>query len=139
MNWIRERPLYYETDDYIVVHAGLHPDGRHPQDTDPVLLTRIRTWDGKGEDLSNPDNPPWFDFYRGTKTVFFGHWAARGLFRRGRVQCLDGGCVYGGGLTCCRAEDGKLFSVRAERVYRPPNVQGHPWKFERGPSLAEEM
>jgi hypothetical protein len=136
MQWLRDRPRFYETDDYLVVHAGLHPDGRHPRDTDPALLTRIRTWDGKGEALDNPENPAWFEFYRGKKMVFFGHWAARGLYRQPLIQCLDSGCVYGGSLTCCLAETGELYSVKAARTYRPPNRVGHPWKFERRPAPA---
>ncbi|MCK6570513.1 metallophosphoesterase [Myxococcota bacterium] len=64
------------------------------------------------------DRPPghvaWFDFDAGPRqgtTIFFGHWAALGLYAGRGVLCLDTGAVWGRGLTALRLEDGRLFTV----------------------------
>jgi bis(5'-nucleosyl)-tetraphosphatase (symmetrical) len=56
----------------------------------------------------------WFDLDPGPRvgsTVFFGHWAALGLYRGPGVLCLDTGAVWGRALTALRLEDGRIFSV----------------------------
>ena len=40
--------------------------------------------------------------------IFFGHWAALGLHLGDGVVGLDSGCAWGGSLTACRLEDGKI-------------------------------
>ena len=104
----------------MLVHAGLVP-GLHPDQTAPWDLVTIRTWDGEGEDLKNPDNPPWFDFYEGDDLVVFGHWAALGGISRSNVIGLDTGCVYGGELSCLILPERKFVRVSAERQYAAIN------------------
>jgi bis(5'-nucleosyl)-tetraphosphatase (symmetrical) len=57
---------------------------------------------------------PWYDVpgrqSRGTRVVF-GHWSTLGLLERADVLALDTGCVWGGGLTACRLDDGAIFEV----------------------------
>jgi bis(5'-nucleosyl)-tetraphosphatase (symmetrical) len=113
---VRHWPLWLELEDYMLVHAGVVPD-RHPRDTDPWILTTIRTWDGIGTDLLCPDNPPWFDLYTGVKPVVFGHWAALGGLRRQNAIGLDTGCVYGGMLTAYILPDERFVRVRAREPY----------------------
>jgi serine/threonine protein phosphatase 1 len=115
--WIKSFPLFFETDDFLVVHAGLIPDT-------PVakikagVITNIRTWDGVGEDLNNPDNPPWFEFYKGKKLVVYGHWAMMGLVVRENVIGLDTGCVYGKELSALVLPERRIVQVKAKKVYR---------------------
>jgi len=111
-NW----PLWLEDHDVMMVHAGLVP-GLHPDQTDPWHLVTIRTWDGKGEDLKNGDNPPWFDLYEGDDLVVFGHWAALGGLDRPKVVGLDTGCVYGGELSCLILPERKIVRVKAKKAY----------------------
>ena len=111
-NW----PLWFEDHELMLVHAGLVP-GLHPDQTDPWVLTTIRTWDGEGADLKNSNNPPWFDFYAGNDLVVFGHWAALGGLDRPRLVGLDTGCVYGGRLSCLILPERKLVSVPAKKAY----------------------
>lgn len=113
---IREWPLYIEMKDYILVHGGIVP-GVALVDSDPYLITSIRTWDGTGIALSEPNNPPWFDFYQGKKRVVFGHWAALEGVNRHNVTGIDTGCVYGKKLTALILPEQKLVSVKARKAY----------------------
>lgn len=129
-------PLYIENDDFLLVHAGLVP-GVPVEKTDPAHLTTIRSWDGIGENLKDPDNPPWFDFYFGSKLVVFGHWAALGGIVNKRVIGLDTGCVYGKYLSALVFPEKHIISVPAQEAYCPiiPDVLLSPRCHERGEAL----
>ena len=90
------------------------------EDMDPYVLLSVRTWDGKGEDLNNPEDPAWFECVTWPKTVIFGHWAAKGLVDNvpGFIG-LDSGCVYGKYLSAYCLEERKFYSVPAARPYSP--------------------
>lgn len=141
LGWLRARPLIAEWEDLIVVHAGLHPRwddpaavaaplerqiraGRTPmKDADLQFMVRVRHCDERGERPDDDVEPPagfapWDDFYRGARTVVFGHWAQRGLVHRPRVRGLDTGCVWGGRLTAWIAEEDRFVSVPARQAYR---------------------
>ncbi len=113
---VRKWPFWLDLGNYMLVHAGLAP-GQHPSETDPWVLTTIRTWDGVGDDLLNPENPPWYEYYRGKRTVVFGHWAALGGMQRDRVIGLDTGCVYGGMLSALILPERTFIRVRAHQPY----------------------
>lgn len=116
IEWMDALPMFIETDEFMVVHGGLIP-GEHPSESDPNIITRIRTWDGVGADLNNEANPAWYDLYKGEKLVVFGHWAALGLLARRNVICLDSGCVYGGQLTALELPSRSLHQVQAIQAY----------------------
>ena len=118
LDWMKSLPTFIEEEDFLVVHAGLEP-GVHPSRTGADILTRIRTWDGRGTDLYAQGDPPWFDLYRGEKPVIFGHWAALGLMVRPNAVCLDSGCVYGRQLSALVLPERKIVQVDAGRVYEP--------------------
>ena len=109
-------PACIETDEMIVVHAGLVP-GLRPESTSIGDLVNIRTWDGVGDDLQNPENRPWFDFYEGAKLVVFGHWAKLGGVVRENVVGLDTGCVYGGTLSALLLPERRIVAVPARKSY----------------------
>jgi len=111
-------PTVIEEEDFLAVHAGLRPDQPWPE-TEAVDLTNIRTWDGRGHDLQNLDNPPWFYHYHATKPVIFGHWAALGGVRRPNAIGLDTGCVYGGSLTALIWPEKRYVQVKARKTYCP--------------------
>jgi|SRR5579871_470457 len=55
---------------------------------------------------------PWFDFRDDPAvTIYFGHWAALGLYQKDNYVCLDSGCVWGNKLTAIRLDDRKIFQV----------------------------
>ena len=120
---VRTWPLWIETDDFLAVHGGLLP-GRSPAESNPADLVNIRTWDGRGEDLQDPGNPPWFDLYPGPKVVVFGHWALLGGVVRENVIGLDTGCVYGGRLSLVIFPGREILSVPARRTYCPTRAAG---------------
>jgi hypothetical protein len=110
-------PVYLEADDFIMVHAGLEPGKKGPAEMSERFLMQIRTWDGQGLDLDNPDNPPWFACVETDRTVVFGHWAKRGLVDLPGFKGLDTGCVYGGKLTGWCPEEDRFLQVPAKRAY----------------------
>lgn len=88
-------------------------------------LTRMRLTDAEGrleysfkDSLDDPmpeGFKPWFEFESktaATHQIVFGHWAAlQGKTISGRIQNVDGGCVWGHQLVAYRLEDQQLFTV----------------------------
>jgi len=93
-------------------------------------MTRMRfcTPRGKMEFHAKGVKPPagyrrWFDTYKRSKTVVFGHWSQLGLSVGKRHVGLDSGCVWGGSLTALRLEDRALYQV-ACAGYQAPGGDG---------------
>lgn len=116
VQWISSWPLYIEEEDFMVVHAGLVP-GEHPRHSEPDFLMNIRTWDGKGENIKDESNPPWYTFYKGEKLLIYGHWAKQGLMVRGNTIGLDSGCVYGKSLSGILLPERRIVQTSAFRNY----------------------
>jgi bis(5'-nucleosyl)-tetraphosphatase (symmetrical) len=133
--WLGAQPVMRVEDDVVVVHAGLHPSWSDPDVTAATLnaavyehvhqhrnrdirfATEVRYCDARGERPPRDDPPPgppfepWDHFYRGGRTVVFGHWARRGLVVAPHLRGLDSGCVYGGALTAWIAEEDRIVQV----------------------------
>lgn len=78
---------YYETEDYLFVHAGLRPGiPLTEQDSSDLLWIR---WDFISSN------------YEWGKTVVYGHTPLKEPFLSKTRLGLDTGCVYGRQLTCC--------------------------------------
>ncbi|MBF0287085.1 MAG: metallophosphoesterase [SAR324 cluster bacterium] len=118
-HWLERLPLFIEEKEFIVVHAGLAPN-QAPFETSADILTRIRTWDGQGTDLNNPEDPSWFELYHDPKLVLFGHWAKKGLVFRDNAIGLDTGCVYGKKLTAVVLPERSICQVPAKQIYEIP-------------------
>jgi hypothetical protein len=123
---MRSWPLFRQGEDWIVVHAGLHPR-LAPGETDPAFLTEVRFCTAEGRRPDEPDGKlaappagflPWYDFYQGARTVIFGHWARQGLLLRGWLRGLDTGCVYGGPLTGLWWPEDRIVQVPSRQPYR---------------------
>jgi diadenosine tetraphosphatase ApaH/serine/threonine PP2A family protein phosphatase len=118
-SWLEGRPLFIETDAFLAVHAGLFP-GKHPAETPEEVLLNIRTVrpeEGFDSDLNRNGDPAWHTYYKGTKPVFYGHWARQGLTISHPTYGLDSGCVYGRALSAYVLETGELIQVPAKSVY----------------------
>ncbi|MDX2170638.1 MAG: metallophosphoesterase [Deltaproteobacteria bacterium] len=134
LEWLAAQPVLRVEKDLAIVHGGLHPhwsdlraaartmnagfDAARPDRDERVrFATEVRhcTADGARPEVDDPPPgppfKPWDHWYRGERTVVFGHWAMRGLVRGKRVRGLDSGCVYGGPLTAWIAEEDRLVQV----------------------------
>lgn len=63
---------------------------------------------------------PWF-FLRDDRdiNIFFGHWAALGIFQHNGYFCLDSGCSWGNQLSAMRLSDRVLFQVENSEAFSP--------------------
>lgn len=113
--WLISLPHIIERDDFILVHAGLHPD--YGVDTPLEIATLIRLVDGK----------PWYESYNWNKLVIYGHWAVDGLRVRQYTIGLDTGCCFGGHLTAFCLETRDIWQVRSGGVYKEPEH----WKYTK--------
>ena len=112
LDWLKSLPLLIRGGGWVAVHAGLNPEG----ETTEIQATRLRRW----PDDSSKEHPFWWEVYRGSDLVVYGHDAARGLQdRRPHTLGLDSGCVYGGRLSGYILEEDRLVSVPAQATYRP--------------------
>lgn len=105
---------YYETEDYIFVHAGVVPD-EHPEDSDPFQLVWIRD--------------EFYDNYAGDKTVIFGHTPTpflRGeeksrhsevFFGENNIIGIDGAATYGGRLNCLLLPSREVYHVNHPKAH----------------------
>lgn len=117
VDWIEKLPYWLDLEDILMVHAGLIPGQDHLEEMNSRILTTIRTWDGDGADLKNPDNPSWFELVSWPKPIVFGHWAQKGLVDQPLFKGLDTGCVYGKKLTAWCIENDQFYQVQAQKVY----------------------
>ncbi|MBT4762668.1 MAG: hypothetical protein HOO06_13300 [Bdellovibrionaceae bacterium] len=115
-SYIKSWPLFIEHENFILVHAGVAP-GQNLSSMGPKILCTIRTWDGQGEDLNNPAHPAWFELYKKSKTIVYGHWALRGVEVRGNSIGLDSGCCYGKQLSAVEFPSKKIIQVDALESY----------------------
>lgn len=54
---------------------------------------------------------PWFMLRNDHEHIYFGHWAALGLFHYNNYHCLDSGCAWGNKLTALCLENNQIFQV----------------------------
>lgn len=110
--WAGNLPFYYQTREFLVVHAGFDPRMGFRNASNKELC-EIRTIEHQGERI------PWHQLYRGKRIVFYGHWGTQGLCLRENSIGLDSGCVYGGYLSAYIWPQKKLVQVKAQKVYKP--------------------
>ena len=114
--WLSQAPLYIEEADFLLVHAGIHPQKGLPGTSRDQLLT-IRTW----PPTKGYAGPRWHDWYEPAYPLLvFGHDAPGGLVvkkRAGRPYLLglDSGCVYGGQLSGYVLEEARLVQVESQQ------------------------
>ncbi len=116
-DWLRALPLHREEQGFIIVHAGLNPNGSLADTTEEMALL-MRHWP-----IGKLSAPHWHELYTGEKGVIFGHDARGGLVYtrkhdRPYIIGLDTGCVYGKKLTGYLIETDELFQVSAAQVYQ---------------------
>lgn len=118
-NAVKKWPLWYDTPQALLVHAGLEPGKQRLENMNPNVLLSIRTWSGSAEEMKSPANPAWFECVTWSKPIVFGHWAAKGLVDIPGFHGLDSGCVYGKKLSAYCIEENRLYQIPAARIYSP--------------------
>lgn len=77
----------------------------------------------KGRPGTQPSGTlPWFQVpgrRSREHTIVFGHWSTLGLYRDDGVIAVDTGCLWGGGLTALRLEDGEAITVNCPETQTP--------------------
>lgn len=100
-NFLENLPLYYETEEYLFVHAGIRPGVALEAQSEEDLL-----WIREG-----------FYYYPGTfpKKIVFGHTPfPEPLILPDRLG-IDTGCVYGGKLTAIELPTERIYQVECLR------------------------
>ncbi|MCC7263829.1 MAG: metallophosphoesterase [Candidatus Latescibacteria bacterium] len=116
-DWLADLPLFIETVDFVLVHAGINPEkGLAGTSRDEFLA--IRTW----PPAKGITGLRWHDFYQpGGKLLVFGHDAPGGLVLKRRpdgrpyLVGLDSGCIYGKELSAYILEEERLVQVPASQ------------------------
>ncbi len=114
--WLKALPLWIEDSNFLLVHAGIHPqDGLQGTSRDEFLT--IRTW----PPVTEFSAPRWHDVYKPDRPlIIFGHDAPGGLVIKRRkdgtpyVIGLDSGCVYGNQLSAYILEEDRIAQVNSE-------------------------
>ena len=97
LRFLKELKLYYETEEYIFVHAGLRPGVPLEEQREEDLL-----WIRQSFYASN---------YKFSKTVIFGHTPFSEPYVKEDKIGIDTGCVYGGKLTAIMLPEKKFFQI----------------------------
>jgi hypothetical protein len=126
-DWLAALPLFIETLDFVLVHAGINPERGLAGTTREEFLA-IRTWPPE----EGVAGPRWHDYYQpGKKLLVFGHDAPGGLVIRRRpsgrpyLLGLDSGCIYGKQLSGYVLEEDRLVQVQSRQ-------DGSRWLAEKG-------
>ena len=109
--WIMNLPLHIEESNFIAVHAGLLEEDLEKNTRSTLLHIRYHKLGSK--------KLPWYEIYKGSRPIIYGHWAKLGLNVREKTIGLDSGCVYGGYLSAYILEDKKITQIKAKKVYCP--------------------
>ncbi|MGH7767763.1 MAG: metallophosphoesterase [Candidatus Binatia bacterium] len=114
MEQVSRFPPYLDLGDYLVVHAGIRP-GLPPEKQSLEDLTELRMLNGgrPGAGVAMP----WYERYRGHKTVIFGHTVFATPLLKENAIGIDTGCVYGGSLTAVVLPERRLVSMPAVKAY----------------------
>ncbi|PMP67976.1 MAG: serine/threonine protein phosphatase [Thermodesulfobacterium geofontis] len=97
LEFLRGLKLYYETEEYIFVHAGLRPGKKLEEQVEEDLLWIRDSF--------------YFSEYKFPKTVVFGHTPFPiPLVLEDRIG-IDTGCVYGGKLTAIELPSKKIYQI----------------------------
>ena len=106
-DYFKSLPLYIEHQDFLLIHGWLDPDkdiSSHSEDE----LTKIR----------EINNKPWYEQYKWSKKVIYGHWALNGLNIHNNTIWLDWGCVYGRSLHAYILETWEIYTQQALKCYQ---------------------
>ena len=114
VKWMKTLPLYYETDSFIFVHAGINPDVPLEENTSYDLL-----WERDGF-IYNPANFKKKIVFGHTPSILFNNTDKPYETIGGNIG-IDTGCVFSGKLTALILEDNEVIKycqVSAETSFK---------------------
>jgi serine/threonine protein phosphatase 1 len=101
LEFFRGLRLYFESDSYVLVHAGVDPElGLAEQDARDLLWIRDQFFQAPGHRLG--------------KTVVFGHTPFEEPLRRPGLIGIDTGAVYDNALTCVKLPEEEFHQLPAQ-------------------------
>jgi serine/threonine protein phosphatase 1 len=107
LDFIQNLEHFIELEEYIFVHAGVHPI-QSIEETDPYTLMWIRE--------------EFYSAYSGEKTVIFGHTPTKNFhdnhsiyFGENKIIGIDGGAVFGGQLNCLELPSQEVHYVKSPK------------------------
>lgn len=103
VNFIKNLPYFYETDDFIFVHAGINPEYVDWKMTSEYELVWIR------EPFLEKDHSFNQTFIHGHTPAIYLHEKADIYYGKKKIG-IDGGCVYGHQLNCLEIKDREMAS-----------------------------
>lgn len=114
VTWMGGLPYSYETEDVLVVHAGLVPGVPLAEQREDVLAGTVA---GERELTNALGERRWHELYEGPKPVVVGHHVVIDgpIVHRGLVHYIDTGACHGGSLTALIVPGFELVSVKARR------------------------
>lgn len=101
VSFVKNLPYFFETDDYIFVHAGVNPEHEDWKMTSEHELVWIR------DPFLNVDHSYSQTFIHGHTPSIYLHEKAD-IFYGNKKIGIDGGCVYGHQLNCLEIKDGTM-------------------------------
>lgn len=135
LEWVADRPYYYETDRAILVHAAI-------EDGIPISVQREEVLCGctSGEKYLEKlyGKTYWSEIYTGSKAIIFGHHVvgAQPLVIAGKVYGIDTGACHGGRLTGLILPTFEIVQIPAASDYwheelvkwQLPVMMAKPWE-----------
>lgn len=132
--WMAERPYFFETPEFVVVHAALQPGLPLAEQKEEVLAGTVA---GERALQAALGGHFWHEVYAGPKPVVFGHHVVgdHPLVARGVIYGLDTGACHGGRLTALVVPGFTLHSVPAradhweqtKRRFQAAVLLSKPW------------
>jgi serine/threonine protein phosphatase 1 len=146
LNWCRQLPYYYETEDAIFVHAAVEDGIAMAAQQEEILCGSLENYWTRKQGRAY-----WTQFYSGTKPVIFGHHSVEDqpLIVNQKVYGIDTGACYGGKLTGVLLPSFEIVQVPAQHNYwqeeiakwQLPVMQAKPWhtyKWEQIKAMCED-
>lgn len=129
IEWFSNLPLFIESEQCLLVHGGLDPDGKAIKILNREILLNIRYWDLTNNTMLNSDGHsavksgcyPWYECLKfdnfQKKKIFYGHWAKKEvqMYGNGKIIGLDTGCCYGGKLSAYILEEERIVQVKSKQ------------------------
>ena len=106
LEYIKNLPLFIETDDFIMVHWGIKYD-KELKDHSESELIHLRDYEWK----------LWYNHYKWSKKIIYGHNAIDWIQIRKNTIWIDSGCVYWKSLTAYILESWEIYSQNALDIY----------------------